>query len=73
MATTTTELPALDPLDLLGVDGLLEIPGIAETPAGMDRRIASVDDGVLLNYGPRTHEVLASLAEQIHDGGDGGA
>ena len=24
MATTTTELPALDPLDLLGVDGLLE-------------------------------------------------
>ncbi|WP_103529668.1 hemin ABC transporter substrate-binding protein [Streptomyces sp. SM12] len=49
-----------------GVDGLLEIPGIAETPAGMDRRVAAVDDGVLLNYGPRTDEVLASLAEQIH-------
>nr|WP_323380059.1 ABC transporter substrate-binding protein [Streptomyces alkaliphilus] len=49
-----------------GVDGLLEIPGIAETPAGMNRRIASIDDGVLLNYGPRTDEVLASLAEQIH-------
>lgn len=51
-----------------GVDGLLEIPGIAETPAGMDRRIASVDDGVLLNYGPRTDQVLASLTEQIHAG-----
>ncbi|WP_338316100.1 heme/hemin ABC transporter substrate-binding protein [Streptomyces bohaiensis] len=51
-----------------GVDGLLEIPGIAETPAGMDRRVAAVDDGVLLNYGPRTDEVLASLTEQIHAG-----
>ncbi|WP_255308462.1 heme/hemin ABC transporter substrate-binding protein [Streptomyces marincola] len=53
-----------------GVDGLLEIPGIAQTPAGMDRRVASVDDGVLLNYGPRTDQVIASLAEQIHAGGD---
>ncbi len=52
-----------------GVDGLLEIPGIAQTPAGMDRRVASIDDGVLLNYGPRTDEVLASLAEQIHADG----
>ncbi|SOD58971.1 iron complex transport system substrate-binding protein [Streptomyces zhaozhouensis] len=49
-----------------GVDGLVEIPGIAQTPAGMERRVASVDDGVLLNYGPRTDQVLASLAEQIH-------
>ncbi|MDT0264817.1 ABC transporter substrate-binding protein [Streptomyces sp. DSM 44915] len=51
-----------------GVDGLVEIPGIAQTPAGMNRRVASVDDGVLLNYGPRTDQVLASLAEQIHAG-----
>jgi iron complex transport system substrate-binding protein len=52
-----------------GIDGLLRIPGIAETPAGMDRRIASVEDGKLLNYGPRTDEVLASLTEQIHSAG----
>jgi iron complex transport system substrate-binding protein len=50
-----------------GVDGLLEIPGVAQTPAGMDRRIASVEDGVLLNYGPRTDQVIASLATQFHD------
>lgn len=50
-----------------GVDGLLKIPGIAETPAGLDRRIASVDDGVLLNYGPRTDTVISSLVEQIHE------
>ncbi|CAL9547213.1 Vitamin B12-binding protein [Streptomyces sp. enrichment culture] len=53
-----------------GVDGLLEIPGIAETPAGADRRIADIQDGVLLNYGPRTDEVLADLTAQIHATGD---
>ncbi|MEU2676920.1 ABC transporter substrate-binding protein [Streptomyces sp. NPDC007107] len=53
-----------------GVDGLVKIPGVAETPAGMDRRIVSVDDGVLLNYGPRTDRVLAELVEQLYpDGG----
>lgn len=49
-----------------GVEGLVEIPGIAQTPAGMDKRVASIDDGVLLNFGPRTDQVLASLAKQIH-------
>lgn len=52
-----------------GVDGLLKIPGIAETPAGMDRRVATIDDGVLLNYGPRTDGVLKDLAAQIHRDG----
>ncbi|GAB2925534.1 ABC transporter substrate-binding protein [Streptomyces mayteni] len=52
-----------------GVDGLLELPGVAQTPAGMDRRVASIEDGMLLNYGPRTDEVLASLATQLHDTG----
>ncbi|GAA0187957.1 hemin ABC transporter substrate-binding protein [Streptomyces thermocarboxydus] len=54
-----------------GVDGLVKIPGIAQTPAGMDRRIVSVEDGVLLNYGPRTAQVLASVVEQLY--GEGGA
>ncbi|MEU7152976.1 ABC transporter substrate-binding protein [Streptomyces sp. NPDC045470] len=49
-----------------GIDGLVKIPGVAQTPAGMDRRVASVDDGVLLNYGPRTDAVLRSLIQQIH-------
>lgn len=52
-----------------GPDGLMKIPGIAETPAGLDRRFVSVDDGVLLNYGPRTDQVLASLVEQLHPDG----
>ncbi|GGQ61720.1 heme/hemin ABC transporter substrate-binding protein [Streptomyces pilosus] len=52
-----------------GVDGLVKIPGVAQTPAGMDRRIVSVEDGVLLNYGPRTDQVLASVVEQLYGGG----
>ncbi|MGW7415881.1 heme/hemin ABC transporter substrate-binding protein [Streptomyces sp. NPDC054863] len=49
-----------------GVEGLLKVPGVAETPAGVDRRIVSVDDGVLLNYGPRTDQVLGTLVEQLY-------
>lgn len=51
-----------------GVGGLLKVPGVAETPAGLDRRIVSIDDGVLLNYGPRTDQVLKSLVEQLYGG-----
>ncbi|MFD4021970.1 hemin ABC transporter substrate-binding protein [Streptomyces sp. NPDC058576] len=54
-----------------GMDGLVKIPGIAETPAGMDRRIVTVDDGVLLNYGPRTDRVLTEIVEQLYaEGGE---
>lgn len=53
-----------------GIDGLLEIPGIGQTPAGRHRRVADIGDGVLLNYGPRTDEVLADLTAQLHAGGE---
>ncbi len=49
-----------------GVDGLVKIPGVAQTPAGLDRRVVAVDDGVLLNYGPRTDQALESLVEQLY-------
>ncbi|MCJ1677602.1 ABC transporter substrate-binding protein [Streptomyces sp. APSN-46.1] len=52
-----------------GVSGLVKIPGVAQTPAGMDRRVVTVDDGVLLNYGPRTDQVLASLITQLYGKG----
>lgn len=53
-----------------GVDGLLELPGVAQTPAGRDRRVVTADDGVLLNYGPRTDQVLTSLVRQLYGDGD---
>ncbi|WP_274562702.1 heme/hemin ABC transporter substrate-binding protein [Streptomyces spiramyceticus] len=54
-----------------GIEGLVKIPGVAETPAGLDRRVVSIDDGVLLNYGPRTDQVLRSLVEQLYGSGNG--
>ncbi|WP_353942241.1 ABC transporter substrate-binding protein [Streptomyces sp. HUAS MG91] len=53
-----------------GIDGMVKIPGVAETPAGVDRRVVSVEDGVLLNYGPRTDQVLRSIVKQLY-GTDG--
>ncbi|WP_436847463.1 heme/hemin ABC transporter substrate-binding protein [Streptomyces aureus] len=49
-----------------GTDGLVRIPGVAQTPAGANRRVVSVEDGVLLNYGPRTDQVLKSLVRQLY-------
>ncbi|MFJ4790639.1 hemin ABC transporter substrate-binding protein [Streptomyces sp. NPDC088794] len=49
-----------------GMDGLVKIPGVAQTPAGMNRRVVSIEDGVLLNYGPRTDQVLKSIVDQLY-------
>lgn len=49
-----------------GVEGLLRQPGIAETPAGMGRRIVDMDDGVLLNFGARTGRAMAALAAAVY-------
>ncbi|MCX4704723.1 ABC transporter substrate-binding protein [Streptomyces sp. NBC_01352] len=51
-----------------GVDGLVDIPGIRETPAGADRRIVTAEDGVLLSFGPRTPLVIDILVDRIHQG-----
>ncbi|MGW2825544.1 heme/hemin ABC transporter substrate-binding protein [Streptomyces sp. NPDC001443] len=51
-----------------GIEGLVKIPGVAQTPAGADRRVVSVEDGVLLNYGPRTDQVLKSIVTQLYGG-----
>ncbi|MFJ9953167.1 hemin ABC transporter substrate-binding protein [Kitasatospora sp. NPDC091207] len=49
-----------------GVDGLLKLPGVAQTPAGLDRRVVSIEDGQLLSYGPRTPQVLREIADQLY-------
>lgn len=49
-----------------GVDGLLEVPGIAETPAGRSGRILVYDDQFLLGNGPRTGELLRQLITDLH-------
>lgn len=48
-----------------GVQGLVALPGVGQTPAGRNQRIVSLPDGQLLNFGPRTPTTLARLAELI--------
>jgi iron complex transport system substrate-binding protein len=45
-----------------GIDGLLALPGFAGTPAGKARRVVTVDDALLLGFGPRLPEAIATLA-----------
>jgi iron complex transport system substrate-binding protein len=49
-----------------GIDGLLKLPGIAQTPAGEHRRIVDMDDGVLLNFGTRTGTAIKALAKAVY-------
>jgi len=44
-----------------GVQGLLQIPGVAQTPAGRDGRILSFDDQEFLGLGPRAPRALRAL------------
>ena len=48
-----------------GVDGLVQLPGIAQTPAGKNKRIVTVDDSPLLSFGPRTVPLLPLLRAAI--------
>ncbi|GAB3598226.1 heme/hemin ABC transporter substrate-binding protein [Microbacterium tumbae] len=49
-----------------GVDGLLEVPGVAQTPAGERRRVVDMSDYEMFTWGPRTPEVLTALAESVY-------
>jgi iron complex transport system substrate-binding protein len=49
-----------------GIDGLEKVPGIAQTPAGKNKNVVDMEDGVLLSFGPNTGRVMAALAEAIY-------
>lgn len=49
-----------------GVDGLLEQPGIALTPAGENRRIIAMDDLLFLGFGPRLGVAVQELTRKLH-------
>jgi iron complex transport system substrate-binding protein len=48
-----------------GVDGLIQLPGIAQTEAGKNRAIVAVDDSLLLSFGPRTYSLLVALSQSV--------
>ena len=57
---TTTGLESVG-----GIDGLVQIPGIGQTPAGQNRRVVTVEDGLLYSFGVRTPDALRALADQL--------
>ncbi len=50
-----------------GVSGLLALPGVAQTPAGKESRVISVDDSLLLSFGSRTPSLLNKLAAALNE------
>lgn len=50
-----------------GVDGLLrQVPALAETPAGANRRVIDMDDSELLSFGSATPDVLLALTAAMY-------
>ena len=47
------------------LDGLLSLPGIAETAAARNRAVVAVDDDLLLSFGPRTGGLIEKLSESF--------
>lgn len=70
-ALTAEELIKLQPDVLLlmtkglisvgGINGLVQFPGVAQTPAGQHKRVVTVDDSLLLSFGPRTIPMARAL------------
>lgn len=50
---------------LHGVGGLLKIPGVAETKAGKNKAIITMEGGLLSNFGPRVGEAAYRLNELL--------
>jgi iron complex transport system substrate-binding protein len=50
-----------------GVDGLLKVPGVAETAAGANRCVVDMSDYQILSFGPQFPATLDALAAAIYD------
>lgn len=49
-----------------GIDGLLALPGIAQTPAGKNKRVVHFEDQYLLGMGPRVGQAMMELTRALH-------
>lgn len=48
-----------------GINGLVKLPGVAQTNAGKNKAVVDVDDSLLLSFGPRTPSLVQALAKAI--------
>jgi iron complex transport system substrate-binding protein len=49
-----------------GVDGLLKIPGVAQTPAGQNRKVVHLNDQYLLGFNSQAGKALMDLVKAFH-------
>jgi iron complex transport system substrate-binding protein len=49
-----------------GVDGMLKVPGVAQTTAGMRRQIVAIESLKLTNFGPRVGEAIKEIVVLLH-------
>ncbi|GGD90399.1 heme/hemin ABC transporter substrate-binding protein [Microbacterium murale] len=57
-----------------GIDGLIErVPAVAETPAGVNRRVIDMADGEILSFGPRSPEIIRAIARALYAPASGAA
>jgi iron complex transport system substrate-binding protein len=49
-----------------GIDGMLKVPGVAQTTAGMKRQIVAVESLKLTNFGPRVGEAIKEIVVLLH-------
>lgn len=50
-----------------GVDGLLKIPGLAQTPAGRNQRVVAIDGLYMSGFGPRCGKAALDLFRGIYE------
>lgn len=48
-----------------GIDGVLKLPGVAQTPAGIGKHIVFVDGQALLGFGPRNADRELALQKEL--------
>jgi iron complex transport system substrate-binding protein len=50
-----------------GADGLMQIPGMAQTNAGKNKQVIEMDGQFLTGFGPRTGEAIATLSKKLNE------
>lgn len=51
---------------LKGLDNVWTIPGIAQSPAGKNKKVIQIDKLALLGFGPRLGDVVLEMMAQLH-------
>jgi iron complex transport system substrate-binding protein len=50
-----------------GMEGLLKVPGVAQTNAGKNKQVIEMDGQLLTGFGPRVGKAVAALSKKINE------